>query len=129
MRVSTDGGATYDSGAGAYMYGANGWYSSNTAITNGSNSATSILLTQNTVALSSTSSAGFSAQVVILGQTSTTIKPRILYTTDWVFDADGSVATMSGVGWRTAAQDTDAVRFLMSSGNIASGTYAVYGYV
>lgn len=129
MRVSTDGGSTYDSGAGAYMYGATGWYSTNAAITNGSNSSTSIVMTQNTTSLSNTSSAGCSSQITILGQTSTAVKPRILHTTDWVFDGDASVAMMTGVGWRTAAQDTDAVRFLMSSGNIASGSYAVYAYV
>jgi hypothetical protein len=27
----------------------------------------------------------------------------------------------------STAQDTDAVRFLFASGNITSGTYAVYG--
>jgi hypothetical protein len=34
---------------------------------------------------------------------------------------------ISGGGAKETAQDTDAVRFLFGSGNIAEGNYAVYG--
>ena len=38
------------------------------------------------------------------------------------------LAQMHGAGQRAAAQDTDAIRILFESGNIASGSWALYGY-
>jgi hypothetical protein len=41
----------------------------------------------------------------------------------------GSVVSYQAAGRRMAAQDTDAVRFLFSSGNIASGTIRMFGII
>ena len=44
--------------------------------------------------------------------------------------ADGGVDTEFnvGAGTRRTGADVDAVRFLFSSGNLASGTWALFGY-
>lgn len=42
--------------------------------------------------------------------------------------ADSKTATIRGTGTREAQQDTDALRVVFESGNIASGNWALYGY-
>jgi len=41
----------------------------------------------------------------------------------------GHIEVMDGVGARLADQDTTAVRFLFSAGNITSGTIKMYGVI
>lgn len=43
------------------------------------------------------------------------------------FDAADDQVFIAGFGRRLATDDVDAVRVLFSSGNIASGGYAIYG--
>jgi len=42
-------------------------------------------------------------------------------------DSSGNARGFSGIGMRDAVADIDAVQFLFQSGNIASGTFALYG--
>jgi hypothetical protein len=121
-RFSTDGGSSFD--ATGYRYAGNGTNESATAQF-GSAAANQIPLTGATTC-DNTSTAATNAVIHLLKQTSTALWSRITWHTAMV---GGGVANMQiGSGFRATAQDTDAIRFLYSSGNISSGDYAVFGY-
>jgi hypothetical protein len=130
MRVSTDGGSTYDAGAGNYQYAAYGINSSGTGVNTSSTSATALTITAGTggAQVGNASPEGTSLLITLLEQTNTALYPRICYHASMLSSAATSDSVLLiGAGHRHAAQDTDAVRFLFSSGNIASGIYQVYG--
>lgn len=115
VRTSTNGGSTFDSGATDY---------------NGNSAQATI------AARIDTSSGDGVMGEVKLFSAPTTKRTYIQFCTFHfdVFDAKGGG---TGVGfdfndtiaYRGALADVDAVRFLMSSGNIASGTIKMYGLV
>jgi hypothetical protein len=131
MRFSTNGGSSYDAGAGNYLYASTGFDSAGAARNQGSTGATQILLTSGVSSrrVDSTSSRGVNTIVELLNQTSTAFRARCTFrSATGGDDADTQGMCVShGEGMRDTAQDTDAVRFLFSSGNIAAGNYAVYG--
>lgn len=127
-RVSTDGGSNYDAGVGAYAWS----YVVSSATTptpagTGSTSATGIDLVNN---VDSATTAGVNVAVSLPRTTNTAVWPQM----SWNGTCVGSAANefskhFYGSASRQTAQDTDAVRFFFSSGNISSGTYEVYGYL
>lgn len=121
VRFSTDGGSTYDAGASDYYYGYHN-VSTGTIFYTFSSGFTGIRL----CSVSNTSTDHMSGQFILNYPQSTS-----LYTTcQWLLNSitSGTVPYwFSGHGTRLAAQDTDAVRFLFSTGNIASGTITLYG--
>ncbi len=126
MRVSTDGGSSYDASAGAYWYINTGGYSNSGVLAIiRSTGATSISLADG---IGNGASEGITSDVTIMGQTNTAVRQRIGLES-WYYDSNNNAGHLMGTGLRATAQDTDAVRFLFSSGNIGSGTYAVYGDV
>lgn len=130
MRFSTDGGATYDNGASAYDWAVQGWNSSNANIQTGAVS-TFLGLTHNAgIGSAGVGNAatefGVTGEVTLYHAPTASVRSRVI--TELSYDnGDGNVIIMNGTGRRNAAQDTDAVRFLMSSGNITSGTIRMYG--
>jgi hypothetical protein len=123
-RLSTDGGASYDAGASDYVYGASFGNSTGTSVLNSTGAAQIAVVTN----VGNLTGEGATATITLFGQTDTAIRPRIGYVTNYI-DSSARSAWVIGTGIRDAAQDTDAIRFLFSSGNISSGSYAVYGYV
>jgi hypothetical protein len=124
-RCSTNGGSTYDAGASNY------WFTTQRFANDGgtaqygtqSSGATAMVIG---VAVGSGAAEGISTTFEIPGQTNTAIKPKFSWTSVTYYFND-FLESQIGVGLRTTAQDTDAIRFMFASGNIASGTYAVYG--
>lgn len=118
-RFSTDGGSTYDAGAASY------------ADSFSAADQTKIILasTGGTNAVGSASTEGLNGNYLLQNQTSTAFHSRLDGISNYL-DAEATpVSFIIAVGGaRKAAQDTDAVRFLFESGNIASGNYAVYGW-
>ena len=130
LRVSTNGGSSYDAAAGNYQFASYGINSAGTGVNSSTTSSTVINLSTGTggALVGNASGEGLNGRIEIYRQTVTGFRPRILFHTA----ANSNAATTDvvqqiGVGGRTANQDTDAVRFLFSSGNISSGDYAVYG--
>lgn len=129
MRLSTDGGATYDAGAGAYKWGLNGG-ADGTAIAQGSSSDTKLGIAFHATGTSAVSNVaaegGATSRVTLMSQTDATKWPRVSWSSSWI---GASLVNLYGQGHgaRLVAQDTDAVRFVFEAGNIASGSYAVYG--
>ena len=122
-RYSSDGGGTFDATGYSYGYGLN---AEGGHFPKGSSSANQIEMFEN---VGSAATEGLNAAVELLGQTSTARWTQMFYSGSAVdSQATPVFAQVSGGGTRRTAQDTDAIRFLFSTGNIASGTYAVYGY-
>lgn len=130
MQVSTDGGSTYDSSAGNYRF-SNNLVTEASVGSQGSASNTYIRLAGSTNAndaVSSTASeGGASGLVYLLNQTDTSVYPKTQSHFGFFTAGANGGMQMLVTGHRVNAQDTDAVRFLFESGNIASGKYAVYG--
>jgi hypothetical protein len=124
MRLSTNGGVSFDAAAGNYRYALNEVFSAGSTVFS-SASATFIAVTDANVGNDAVG--GVTAIIDIFDHTSAVIRPKALIESTF-YAADDNVCTLVGGGRREAAQDTDAAQFLFSSGNIASGRHAVYGW-
>ena len=124
VRTSTDGGSSYDSGASDYFYAATRL---DAATANG---GTETIFTDNAGAeiflFNNLSNAGDGASFTL-----NLMGPHLAKTTflswDGISEEGSSFEFTRGAGGRIASADVDAIRFLMSSGNIASGTITMYG--
>jgi hypothetical protein len=121
MRVSTDGGSSYD--ASGYSYGGTITHNGGTTIILAAGSTTEMQIASG---MSSDSGIPTQLDVHILGQTSA--KNTGVWWTGVAGRAGGNSQCVFGSGRRHTSQDTDAVRFLMSSGNLTTD-YAVYGLI
>jgi len=126
LRTSTNGGSTYDAGATDYAY---------TGTEKGSgaevDSVDSLGAPQIVLCTSVGNAAGEQGVSGIVSVWGAGVAARTTFRTFLhSFDAaDGSPFIVNGAAARLASQDTDAVRFLFSSGNITSGTIRMYGIV
>lgn len=126
-RVSTDGGATYDSGASNYQY--MGYACGSGGLQNHqSTGAIAIELTYVSAVLIGNAAAelGVTGIVKVYNASLSAGYTRLFASLEYD-DTATNVVNMGLSGSRRAAQDADAIRFLMSSGNIASGTIRMYG--
>tara|TARA_Y100001938_G_C8030300_1_gene400274 strand:- start:5 stop:967 length:963 start_codon:yes stop_codon:yes gene_type:complete len=124
LRTSTDGGSSYDSGASDYFR--TGFWENGGSITlNVGNEAHGYF---NSAGVYSTASdGGLSGSLELYNPLGTSY-------TQWVattIAADGTNDPTAHyfAGHRQSAEDVDAVQFKFDSGNIASGTIRMYGYV
>jgi len=125
MRFSTNGGSSYDAGASDYGWAYNRT-GNGTNTPGGSETATSINVAGNVGNAQSTDGVNMTITLQDPFNTALHTKASFIGATS---DINSTFGAYYGGGQRNTAQDTDAVRFLMSSGNISSGSYAVYGYV
>jgi hypothetical protein len=131
MRVSTDGGVSYDAGASDYSWsGVVTRDNYGSTIVSNDNADSEILLAGNVTAGESVSNVanegGVDVIIDLLGHTLVRY-PRVqVVSSTWFAATVPDTFTGRWGAHREAAQNTDAVRFLFESGNIASGSYAVY---
>jgi hypothetical protein len=124
MRTSADGGASYASAAASYLWAKNTVVATTPANTaTGSNSDTEIELTSGVDSVLNNGASG----VIWLIRPSLATRCPILYSMS-AHDGAGVWYSANGAAERAAAAIVDAVRFMFSTGNIASGNYALYGY-
>lgn len=129
MRFSTDGGSSYD--ATGYSY-SGAFQRSNGAFTsyNNSNSANQIVMATSGGASEKVSNVsgrgGANAEVTLFNRTAAVWTEANIFCS--FVSPSSETSTFVGSAHRRTSQDTDAVRFLFSSGNIASGNWALYGY-
>jgi hypothetical protein len=122
IRTSTDGGSTYDSGASDYAYGYTG--RKNGASVNGiSAAATSVVLTP--AVGSAAGEEGVSGKMHLHHPHLT--KKTMMTGEAVLFDSAGGLNILQCSGIRLSSADVDALRFMFSTGNIASGTITMYG--
>lgn len=128
MRTSTNAGSSFDSGGSDYQ--------SVLSLITAASSTTTVLNSSGTtfIALCSTSTNGIGNAA---GEPGLSGVIRIYRPSDANYclvminvvynDTSGNPRRASGVGMRVTAADVDAVQFIMASGNITSGHFALYG--
>ncbi len=119
MRTSTNGGSSYDSGGTDYK-----WEVHEGSITDNGTGNSSIQINgANTIGSASTEH-GINGTIKVNG-------PHLAKDTMFHYHSGHQRGTDTvaahGAGFRSSAADVDAVRFLMSSGNLESGTITMYG--
>lgn len=133
-RFSTNGGSSYDAGASDYNYAglwvgdATGGGVTSGGIQSGAAAQIQISSPQAGYLIGNGSAEGTHTEVTLMGQANAALWSRLIYQGYHISNnATPLGCHQTGGGARETAQDTDAIRFLFSSGNIASGNYAVYG--
>lgn len=128
-RFSTNGGSSYD--ATGYNYAGRTLTDADTNATVVSSSANQIAMTLGAAAtgIGNGATEGIGIEVHLYGRTSTALWGRITWSGYYINSAATPLGMhTTGGGSREAAQDTDAIQFLMASGNL-SGKYTVYGWL
>lgn len=125
MRTSTDGGTSYDAGASDY-----GWAASVNYVTGGGPGVTNEGdIADAQIVLNGSSGTGtgeaISGVVTIFNPAGTAYTYMNYDFT--VLNALGTLARYPGGAMRNSSADVDAIRFLMSTGNITSGEFRLYG--
>ncbi len=126
LRVGTGGGPTYQTSGYRYITRAYNDTGSDVSIASASDSKINLVSASSTVSLGNAS--GENANITIHFN-----NPEVtdLCEFNWhggYSAAYGGVANVSGSGRYDTAGAITAIRFLMESGNIASGTFRLYGY-
>jgi hypothetical protein len=123
LRTSTDGGSSYAAGGSDYSYGSI-YQTAGTVLAVQSAAAAQIQIADT---ISNTAShGGVSGQLRLYSPSDATAQKRVMFETSST-DAGATIFNYRGSGMRLATADVDAVRFIMSSGNITSGTIRMYG--
>ena len=132
MRVGTGAGPTYQSGAGDYVYRGRGLDVGGGSVRDFGATAGQIALSSSAIPMATTtgaSSAGWSGEIRAFALGGSTNSKAIQFVGGYRIDS-GSVSDYTffdGRGYYQAATAVTAIRFLMSSGNITSGTIYRYG--
>lgn len=125
LRISQDSGVTFKAGATDYLWmelGANG------AATGTAGSAGDSKVILNNDAISSTlTDGGISGDVYVYIPASTTQNKNIKSSLSSSTGGTGQQLSSNRGAYKTDQNATNAIRFLFSSGNISSGTIAMYG--
>jgi len=125
LRTSADGGSTYDSGASNYEWGGFTVTGSAATATGGSTGDNKIKLGGIAATLGNGANQESGGHVLIYKPSASSFCRM-----NWQIScvrSDASVDHIYGGGSRLSAAAVNAIRFLMSSGNIASGTFDLYG--
>jgi len=123
LRTSTDGGSSYAAGGSDYSYGS--IYQTAGTVSAVQSAAAAQIQIADTIS-NTASHGGVSGQLRIYSPSDATAQKRVMFETSST-DAGSTIFNYRGSGMRLATADVDAVRFIMSSGNITSGTIRMYG--
>lgn len=126
MRTSTNNGSSYDSGASDYQYIQSIGVLSGGSYASGDTGATDSFIRISYLLGNATNELGFNGWVYLWKPSDATYF-SVSYSGNGVDDSGQLFVVDQGMGQRQTAADVDAVRFLMSSGNITSGTFRLYG--
>jgi hypothetical protein len=124
VRTSTDGGSTFDAGASdyAYYYQYHGLTVADDTLV-GRNTGTTNMFIANSLGTSANESLSGYFDIYMPSEATYT---KCAYQVVMGLST-GDQYLFFGSNIRLSAADVDAIRFLMSSGNIASGTFTLYG--
>ena len=128
-RVSTDGGATWNSGASDYSVSGVGAQGTGGAVPiPGANTAASMFLTNGTDVGNGAGAFGFTGKAQLYHAGNAATQTRLIAQGSYENASGVTVAVIAACRRRTA-QDTDGIQFLYNLGNIASGVIRMYGVV
>lgn len=123
-RTSTDGGSSYDSSAGNYSWLGSGV---DTILRVGSSTSdTQISLSSSTGIGGNSNMLGISGDLRIIRPSEATYT-ELEFIGSWATGVVDNFFNGQTRGHRKSAADVDAIQILASSGNIASGLFALYG--
>lgn len=122
MRTSTDGGANYDAGASDYSWSNFFATAAATTVIQGDTADTFMRLMANMGTGSLENGHGY----VLIPGPSLAVSLNVVAFFNYRSSTPNDNTVQVGAKRLTAA-DVDAIRFLMSTGNIASGTFTLYG--
>lgn len=124
LTFSTDGGSTYLNSYGeVYVQTAQ----DGGPVRGGANSQAQITLTEDVGIDSSDGGYGYYGQIVLYNKTGT--QPRVQFNSTWKGSSPATLRFINGSAYAPGdSNPVTALKFAMSSGNIASGTITVYGY-
>ena len=125
MVVSTDGGSTWDTTSGHYSWEAARAGSNAGGAYSGTTSASAIIMQANTIEHVRNTGGGFSGQFRLYDPMNSSLYKFIEGTGVLYYNPGWIVVSVGGQYLQTTA--VNAIRFLFSSGNIASGTIRMYG--
>lgn len=124
LQTSTNNGSSYDAGASDYKWISKVTTDAGTEFNNASTASTSIRIMD---ALGNSTGENLSGHLTLHSpQTAGYFLATWLVTS---LSATPALCMTTGSGIRVTAADVDAIKLTMSSGNIASGTFTLYGYV
>lgn len=124
LRTSTDGGISYDNGASEYQYAKRRINASAGSSDRISSGATYIEVYNS---LGTASGEALNFRMFLHNPSGTNNTCITLFSTG--VNAGGNLESQPGGASRQSAADVDALEFSMSSGNIASGEFRLYGIV
>lgn len=122
VRTSSNAGSSFDSAAGNYQHVCSSVTAPTTAVTSGSSSDTKCVIAYG---VGNTAGYGVSGKLHLY-QPSAATQVRFTVSVSAVTAAN-TLRMDNSSGHRHTNADVDALRFLFSSGNIASGTFHLYG--
>lgn len=125
MRTSTNNGSSYDSGGSDYMRALMSTQSGATTLqaTENTSTADSIYFLNNPIGAGDDC---FVNGLVYLCKPSATSRFQAFFEISFVLNT-GTLGRVSGAGYRNSAADVDAIQFSMTSGNMDTGTFRLYG--
>jgi hypothetical protein len=130
FRVSEDAGATYKAGANDYRQLTNGLYTAANVISSGAANATSIQLASGTfsIGIDNGATEGVEFELHLFNPASAALTKRVQFQSSWM-GSDGTTVSsiISSGAYKGTTNAINAVQFVMSSGNITSGTIRLYG--
>jgi hypothetical protein len=127
MRISTDGGSTWKAGAADYEWVYTNLDANDSAVTvRNSAGSSSIELMGGTSGLGNGANDSASATIHIYDPSDGADQMKVNYKGTWETGLP-ILYTLTGSGMYQAATAVDGFRFLMSTGNIASGRFTLYG--
>jgi hypothetical protein len=124
VEIGTGGGPTYDTGNN-YHWAAIGFSSGNTQFNDSGSSGIAKLVKGMDNGLTAFAFTDFSLTAMNLQ--STTLNKALFGKTYYLDNSSNVIFSTWGMIWTTAATAVTALRFIPSSGNIASGTIRIYG--
>jgi hypothetical protein len=125
-RVSTNGGVSYDSGASDYAFINEDVQAAGTA--SGNSAAQDYMEITRPATSNSAGIGGICVDMHVVNAANASARTKFHGTGGYYLSAPAQAAVRF-FGQRLAAQDTDAIRFYFSAGNIASGRIRMYGVV
>lgn len=130
VRFSTNGGSSYDAGSSDYRFSNEVIFSTSSPQVQQSAGAAQIQIaggSSGTAHIGNQASEGISLGAWLRGFGNGAMKTKITAVGEY-YGAGNFSASFRAGGHRNAAQGTNAVRWMFSSGNIDSGNWALYGY-
>lgn len=125
IRTSTNNGSSFDNGTTDYKYSAMGWSSNATSANLDSLAGESSILVASTIGADAGES-GLSGIFYLYKPSSAAGWFQLSWNVSSI-NPSSLLRVTSGAGARQASQAVDAIQFFMGSGNIASGTFRLYG--